>query len=161
MSDLTVEHNGWEIRYSENEDVWRCWAADVEHAKLSVVKQKLNAISAHDRRIDAVPVFIIDLWGTVTEATATLLTDDGRGVWTTRMRTVKRFDGHRTTKEREKRPLDSVILDTPENRALIAKATHLREVARKASAVADDANKAIPRATLETLKGLKPKEETP
>lgn len=157
MSQLSVKHNGFEITYSENEDVWRCWQADVQSPKLSVVKQKLNNIIAADRRLDAVPVIVLGYDDTPVEGVATLLVGE-KGVWVKRMRRVYgTYSRGRNELGRVKEGLDNVILDTPENRALIAEFVRLHEAARNATDAARAAKRAIPRATREQLLKLKMK----
>lgn len=42
MTRIEVEHQGFKITFGDNTDTWSCWDLDLEHAKLSVLKTKIN-----------------------------------------------------------------------------------------------------------------------
>ena len=42
MAELKVEHQGFNINFSENEDLWRCYSLGFEHKSLLKLKQKIN-----------------------------------------------------------------------------------------------------------------------
>lgn len=107
---ITTEHNGVEIKYSDNRDLWICPDLDLEAATLSALREKINKVQADARRVN-VPVICLGYYGATIEfaGTATLIDRDG-GVWVTRNK----------GKRRSKMSRDRVLADTPENRALIA-----------------------------------------
>ena len=47
---IETEHKGYKITYSDNEDVWRCWELNVEHEKLSKLKQRIDRLSLEARK---------------------------------------------------------------------------------------------------------------
>ena len=151
MSRIETEHNGHKIAYAENEDVWRCWAMDVEGKTLSAVKTKLNKIDAEARRV-SVPVILLHHWGCQVDAVgvATLIEKDD--VWVTTK------DRHGST-ERRKKPMGVILLDTPENRSAIKAAAARRKEGEAITKEADDMMSSLPRVTAADLKSLTPKEE--
>lgn len=108
-SKIEVKHGDYEITYSENEDVWRCWSMSLEAKTLSALRAKLNKETAKARRIDA-PVVVISRYegGIEAEGAATLIADGGRSVWVTNGRVRRKYDAPR------------VVMDTPEARELVA-----------------------------------------
>ena len=47
---IETEHKGYRISYSDNEDVWRCWELNIEHEKLSKLKQRIDRLSLEARK---------------------------------------------------------------------------------------------------------------
>ena len=126
MSRLETEYNGVTIHYSENEDIWRCDALEVDGKTLSAVKEKIGKLQADARRI-SVPVLVIrSSYGGVSiesEGTASLLHDDGKHVWVNTVRVV--WVGANRMKRREERGrskflIESLFHDTPEARSLVS-----------------------------------------
>lgn len=119
----TVYHyRGYDIRFNENSDLWGCHALNVEHAQLSVVKEMIGKIDAKARKLDGIPVLILEQHSSVsmTPAYAQLLDADQKGVWVTFMAQSGHGYHRRAVEKREKKSLASILADTPENREAIA-----------------------------------------
>ena len=50
---LSTEYRGYEIRYDQNGDVWRCYAADFSHLSLAKVKAKIDKLHLAIRKAAA------------------------------------------------------------------------------------------------------------
>lgn len=150
MSQITTEHNGHQIVYAENEDVWRCWGMDLEAKTLSALKTKMNAADAAARRVGNVRVFIIPSYsGDIEEGLVTLLEGDGHA-WVVPPAGKKEVRGRRS---RAKTEISSLALDTPAAREAIEAWDRAREFSREAAQAERDAKAAIPRATRADLAG--------
>lgn len=149
---IKLDHNGYEITYSENEDLWRCWVLDLEAAKLSTLKDKVNKIDADNRRLSQCAVWHIGYSGQAVLRNAVLVDTDS--VWLVTPGTEKK------QRRREKVKLESVALDTPENRALIGAYHTAGEVSAQALRAVSAARSAIPRATAADLRMMGAKDDT-
>lgn len=156
MSQITTEHAGHEIVYSENEDVWRCWNLDAEAKTLSALRTKINKHLAEARRVDNVRVWKMEWSGGPKLCAVTLLEGDEHA-WISQL--ASEAGKGRREKVREKAALDSLILDTPENRAAMEAWRALEAAAREAQSAAYKAKEALPRATVEALKAAGTKSE--
>lgn len=63
MSEIKVTHQGYDINYSENEDIWRCWDLNVEAASLSKAKQKINKIVANALKNMDIECYLLSRYG--------------------------------------------------------------------------------------------------
>jgi hypothetical protein len=147
MTEVSVEHNGKKIVYSENQDVWRCWEMDLEAKTLSALKNKMNKVDAEARRLGNVAAFIMEEHQQ--KPTPVVLTMiDGDAAWGIRKSITE------NSNRRQKIPFKDLIPDTPEGRAaIIALQTKYREL----SAIREEAKAlyaAIPRMTLDMLKSI-------
>jgi hypothetical protein len=153
MGEIKIEHNGHTITYSENEDVWRCWALEAEAKTLSILKTKINKIDAEARRVD-VKVFEIDRLSKEQKIVKCLMVDaDGKSVWILEEGKTK-FRGEDVKGRRKKTLVTSIAEVTPENRALIGayhQAVADEDKARRRTAAALEA---IPRLTVDRLREL-------
>lgn len=149
MSQITTEHSGHEIVYSENEDVWRCWNLDAEAKTLSALKVKINKHLNEARRLDNVRVWKLDWGGTPELYSVTLLEGDG-AAWVSKV--APGTSKGRREKVREKALLKDLVLDTAENRAAIEMWRSLESAARTAQQKATDAKAAIARVTVGDLR---------
>lgn len=149
MSQITTEHAGHEITYSENEDVWRCWNLDAEAKTLSALKAKINKHLAEARRIGNVRVWKIE-WGDAPALHVVTLLEGDAAAWVSKVN--GKTNGRMRDKVREKASLKNLVLDTPENRAAIEAWRALERAAAEASRKARDAKEALPHPTQEDLK---------
>lgn len=156
MSQITTEHSGHEIVYSENEDVWRCWNLDAEAKTLSALKTKINKHLNEARRLDNVRVWKLDWGGTPELYGVTLLEGDG-AAWVAKV--APGANKGRREKVREKALLKDLVLDTAKNRAAIEMWRSLEFVARTAQQKASDAKAAIARVTVGDLRAATAKAE--
>jgi hypothetical protein len=147
---IKTEHNGYEITYSENEDLWRCWTLELEAKTLSALKTKMNKLDADRRRLDMPQVWHLTYSGPKLKK-ATLIEDGA--VWLLAGGDDKRG------RQREKVGLENTVIDTPANRQAIEMYVAAEEVARKAQRTAYEMRQAIPRATAADLMALKVRTE--
>lgn len=146
MSQIETTYLDQRIVYAENEDVWRCWALDIEAPTLSALKEKIRKVDADARRMDR-PALHFEYNGTKpTLCTIVMLDAERDKVWIT-----KKEGG---TLRRHKVTLDRIVLDTPENRALIAEFQALAREAEAARAKSDAARAKIPSPTRDELVGV-------
>lgn len=152
MSDTpSVEHRGYKITYSENQDVWRCWDINYESAKLSLVKQKIDAVERQHRKL-AAPALYITHGGAVKDCVIVSLDEDrDRCFITTGETGTDRWGRPNGTLKRDKVSLSQIAADTPENRELARVALEKQAAYEAAQAAATAARKAIPRLTREDL----------
>lgn len=147
---IEVIHNGHQITYAENEDVWRCWSMNVEAKTLSALKTKLNKLDADARRCN-VPVLVLHHYGCGIDAIGLATLIDGNEVWVT-------SKDRRGSAERRKMPMRRILLDTPDNRAAIGIAEARRKEGEAIVKEADAMVSVLPRVTIEDLRPLTPKE---
>lgn len=154
---IETEHNGRKITYAENQDVWRCWAMNVEAKTLTALKSKLDKIDADARRIDATRAYLLDHHGEkLTPVTVTLIAKPAEGGFRSREPLAPAVHiTHEGGGKREKVDLSRLVRPTREAKAAV-------EAWRDAKRVRDDANEkvkiaaaAIPRMTLDDLKTTK------
>lgn len=132
MSQIETEHKDYKIRYSENEDVWRCWELDLEAKTLSALKAKINQIDAAGRKLDRVSVYVFGGYGLPKEAIALSWAGKGK-LWI--------LEGKRRSQE----PCDRISRVTPEITAAIKQAGQLQSQAQEIRKQADSILAAIPR----------------
>lgn len=148
---IETEHNGHHITYSENEDVWRCHALDLDAKTLSALKTKINKIDSESRRVN-VEVVYPDRHGFGGKKVMTVLATviDGDGVWTLFPEGGMR-GGRQTKLIRKKLPISCVAENTPETAAAVAKWVAADDEYRKATIREREAFEAIPRLTAARL----------
>lgn len=128
---IETEYRGYNLRYVENEDIWRCFDLDIEASKLSALKSKVAKIDNDARKAEATPVFVIQ-WGRVVGGVLLSWVDDGH-VWVV------------CDKRRRKEKAADIVLDTPEVRAEINRAVTLEKQAQTLRAEASAIHAALPR----------------
>jgi len=155
MADIKTDHNGHEIVYSENQDVWRCWKLDLEAKTLSALRNKINKIDADARRIN-IEVIRVGSYHQPTSdrVNCTMIDADGESAWVIETKTHKVYGVTKTETTRRKVDLRSLAECSPENEALIAEWTRLFREQRDAEARAKAAAEAIPRLTASRLQEL-------
>lgn len=157
MTQIKTEHNGREITYAENQDIWRCWDLEMEASTLSALKAKLDKFDADQRRVAQVPAFRIGSMYERPEKEPVQIVlvvaekdipewhkSEGPQVWV--VPTSKKG-----SKSRQKVSLSSLMPDTPEAAAAYEAFLQASEELRLAQASASIAFKAIPRVSLEAL----------
>lgn len=147
-----VEHRGYVIGYSENEDVWRCWDIDFSSAKLSAVRQKIDALERGHRKFSR-PAIFVGYSDAPKPCVIVSLDEDRDRCWTTTDRQLTDRYGRAVDGKlrRQKVSLSQIIDDTPENQALVAQLGALRRAAAEAQQAASAHNNAIPRLTRDIL----------
>lgn len=159
---IETEHRGYKITYGENEDVWRCWALEIEAPGLSTVKRKIDVID-RKRRAMAEPVraYLLNDHQAPREVGVSLLAEapnpnrsyEAAGkAWT--------LNDPSQSKGREKTSIDRLMPITPEAMAALEVFVAAKAAERAATAKAKAAYNAIPRLTYEALAALLPKDET-
>lgn len=157
---IAIDYKEFEITYSENENVWRCYAVNVEAPSLQGVKNKINAFLAEARRMEGVAALLVSSRYNyrapepcrvqmIAEKTSAI---QGDMVWVAVDNWVM-WRGEKINRpERRKVEAKSVVVDTQENRALIAAAEAQIAKMREAEKSADHALAAIPRIDLSAFK---------
>jgi hypothetical protein len=83
MAELKVEHHGFSINFSENEDLWRCYALGFEHKSLLKLKQKINKWLRE--RLDKANIVVAfkdrNGWGDFKKATVVGMVNDEPGYY--------------------------------------------------------------------------------
>ena len=149
---IEFEHNGYSIRFDERDDKWECYELKVASKSLKAVKAEINKIDADARRLEAVRLIELRSYET-RQMTGTLMAGES-SVWC-----MVKGRGNEAPR-REKASLANLVLDTPENRAVIAQAQALARQARELGQARADLLAAIPRVTAEELKAITPTPST-
>lgn len=157
MSEIETEFRGYRIRYSENQDVWRCHDLDMDGTTLTQLKNKIGRYLAKIAKTaetipaihvtygdDFTPCFIVSVANTLNYKKQPQ-------VWTYTEREEMYRGAARVVKTRAKIDASSIILDTSENRVAVVEAKRLLSIAREAKKVADVAVAAIPRIDVSAL----------
>lgn len=158
MNGLETEFRGYTIRYSENEDVWRCHALDMDGTTLTQLKNKMGRYLAKiAKTAEVIPAFLSSYGDSFTpcfivSVSNTLNYKKEPEVWTFTERQEMWRSEYRTVRDRKKHSASSIILDTLENRVLIAEAERLRTIERVAKKAADEAARIIPRIDVSTIR---------
>lgn len=148
---LETTHAGYQIHYSENDDLWRCWELDLDAPSLSALKNKINQWDAKARRLSNIPVLILSQYDRKpSRGTATMIDRDG-GVWCA-VETATRHHGVKS--ERKKLKPESLILDNPEGRSAIAELQRLAKIEDEAREAVKAARDKLPRPDLGAFKAL-------
>ena len=144
---IETEHNGYQIRFRQESDLWRCHDLDLQHEKLSSLKTLINKIETDLRRVSNVKAIVINgRWGKKFEYGVITLIASDEDVW------VNMVDGNKGV--RKKLSIENLTLNTPENVKAIKLAHNAEAASLEAQRKAREALAAIPRLTLEDLKGL-------
>lgn len=134
---IETTHRGYKIRYSENQDVWRCHEFDVEGETLSKCKDRLNkAIRDSAKGFEAIE---IGYFGT-RRITVNTPVDDKGTYWCN-------VEGH----GRRKLPAKDIALLTPEVEAKLAEYARLDDEVKALIRRRDALLKGIERATSEEI----------
>lgn len=155
---IETEHRGYQISYSENQDVWRCHTLELEGSTLTQLKNKIGRYLAKIARASEVIPAIHALYGETFEdcfVVSLAAKTNYRGepqVWTYKERQEKWRGEIRTVRDRKQNDASRIILDTPENRELVLEAKRLVDIARKAKDAASEFIKAIPRMDISALR---------
>lgn len=152
MDAPTVQHRGYEIHYSENQDVWRCYDLDYEHARLGKVKEKIDAIEREHRKMARQAIYISNDGQAKEVVIVSIDEDRDRCFITTDQQGTDRWGRPIEGKlKRERVDLKNLCDPTPENRVLIAAMAQKREAYLAAMKAATAAREAIPRLTRSDL----------
>lgn len=145
MSELQIEYRGYAIHFAENQEVWRCQALDVDGERLATVKAKIDRVIAASRKLDnPVPVIYVDYSYRAKPVEVISLAQPPKdrsgnaqaeptAAWCMVPERERYFDrekgeyAYRDTKARQKIKLDSLYIDTTENRAALAEAQRLQD----------------------------------
>ena len=84
---FNTNHNGHQIMYCEQDNIWVCSELKLRAAGLTALKAKINAVEAQERKLGegvAVINFGYSSLRDCAKARATTLDADGHGVWITK-----------------------------------------------------------------------------
>jgi hypothetical protein len=154
--ELELEYRGYILRFSENQEVWNCYALNVNGEKISTVKAKIDKIIAASRKLaEPLPMIYIDHHNRISPVRVISLAQP-RGKDTTPQQawclypgTERYFDytkgayAYRDVEERGKRDLSTLFLDTPENRKAIAEIERLNSEINQAHEKIKEARKGM------------------
>lgn len=169
MADIQTEHRGYTVRYSENEDNWRCYDLDLEDASLAKLKERIDKLLLKVRKESAVDVLIVgsehSSHFTVTEGRAIdakVGFERQRSSYSSEAKEPIRkvslgiFSNRRGGDRGGKSfyPISDVSLPTPEVYAAVAEVERLRKIAKAAEEAVRAAVRAIPRISEEDVAGL-------
>lgn len=167
---IETAHRGYTVRFSENEDNWRCYDLDLENASLAKLKEQIDKLLLKVRKESAVDVLIVgseySSHFTVTEGRAIdakIGYERHRSGYTgqetkepTRKVSLGIFSNRRGGDRGGKSfyPISDVSLPTPEVYAAVAEVERLRKIAKAAEEAVRAAVRAIPRISEEDVAGL-------
>ena len=169
MADIQTEHRGYTVRYSENEDNWRCYDLDLEDASLAKLKERIDKLLLKVRKESAVDVLIVG-----SEHSSHFSVTEGRAidakVGFERQRSSYSGDAKEPIRKvslgifsnrrggdrggKSFYPISDVSLPTPEVYAAVAEVERLRKIAKAAEDAVKAAVRAIPRISEDDVAGL-------
>lgn len=110
---ITTEHSGYQISYSEAENLWHCPQLGLVAVSLAKLKREIDAIVSDAPRLN-IPAFLLDHSGfSITPVLVVRPDLDGESVWV-----INKIEDPRSER-REKVSLQRLVEDTPENRRLL------------------------------------------
>jgi hypothetical protein len=147
-----LEHRGYVIRYSENDDVWRCYDINYQNVSVGKVKAKIDAVEREHRKM-ARPVIQISHGGEAHDCVLVSLDESKDRCWIT-----KDVKG---AVKREKTSISQLADPTPEVRAMVADMQEKHAAYMAAMRAHSASRDAIPRLTRELLitRGVKNESE--
>lgn len=164
MSNITVEHRGYTIRFNENSDEWTCPEAGYySHQKLSTVKTYIDKMTLAVRKKSALLCFEIDrTYASKTESKIIeYLGQEKKRNYSTgnfdlgdhRVAVVAQRGGSdRAT--RSTMTVGNLMPDTPEAHDAFERYLSLHKAAEVAAKTAREAFNAIPRVTVDMIPDL-------
>ena len=166
---IETAHRGYTVRFSENEDYWRCYDLDLENASLAKLKEQIDKLLLKVRKESAVDVLIVG-----SEHSSHFSVTEGRAidakVGFERQRSSYSGDAKEPIRKvslgifsnrrggdrggKSFYPISEISLPTPEVYAAIAEVERLRKIAKAAEEAVKAAVRAIPRISEEDVAGL-------
>lgn len=153
---LKTEHQGYQITYSENQDLWTCMELSLEDVSLAKLKAKINKVQLQARKEAATDVLVLQFRGEPIPGKAidakrahrlgTMEDELKIGVMVER--------GLNDKPSKRWAPLSDLAMPTPETLAAIDEALAASRAVEEASARAKEAWSRIPRATKADLAEL-------
>ena len=156
MSRIEVEYGGFKIVYGDNDDLWHCYALNLDAKTLSSLKEQIGKVLTEARKVGNRPVLRISTGYNAGFEAGVLMRLDASGThdkqpagWVT---FVKPKSG---AAERRKIALSELADDTPENRSTVKSYLKRLSELRQMREAADDTIARIPRITEAALKESK------
>lgn len=161
---LILKHNGYTIRWSDNEDCWTCSELELKNASLAKLKTAINKRDSVNRRLgdEGVPVIVLHNnmdYNTGRLGRAVLLDGDREKVWILFEPDEARRSRGFGAKDRELVSLTNVVANTPENYAKLEEHKALRQQKVALGDQMGDLIKALPKLTREELSRLTEKSD--
>lgn len=158
---LTVDHRGYTLHYSENEDAWNCYDLGICNVSLAKTKAAVDKLLLKARKDAKFPCLQLGYDGTVTavdiiEYIEAKVSKDYKSKHDVTKHYVASL-GHRTGRgvaSRSVSALDAFIHDTPDNRAALDQANELRAQAKILERNAAAVQGTIPRVTMDDIAAL-------
>jgi hypothetical protein len=152
---LQTTHNDHLILYYEHNDEWKCASLDLSAKTLSALKTKINDFDAKERRLGK-GVVLIHVGGRryysgqmiAPKVRATMLDKNDLEKYPTVW--ISHLEGG----QREKVGLHSLIVDTPENVAVLVEADRLEKEAKALEKKAEKMRADIKRVSVEEIKAM-------
>ncbi len=112
IGEITTKILDHFVHYDESDDLWKCRQLSLSASSLSAMRRKIRLVVNEQRRVDKVPVLVLEGYRIAfTEATLTLI--DGDEGWIGQ-------PGHKQrAPTRSRVSLSDLMLDTPANREVI------------------------------------------
>lgn len=145
---IKVTHNGHEIKYHEESNVWRCDKMRLEDRSLAALRTKLNEEDRDDRRLADIHAVYLS-HGEETVVVITL-------VETSRY-SVMGYPVDGDKKRRESFSLSSLVLVNEKNESLLARHRETLKARDDAQAALTTARAALPHPTIEQLQKMSAK----
>lgn len=149
-------HLGYDIQYNPNSETWNCRALNIDHEKLSIVKEEISKLDKRARDLgDGIPVLVIE--GNITpdmkERRAITIDIDRKHVWAIGFE--KTYPGRAREPvmkaARRKYEIGHLVLDTPETRAQIQEWLDAEKEAHRVARENREKLKDLPRLTMPEL----------
>lgn len=146
---LKTEHQGYQIAYSENRDLWTCTELDLEDVSLAKLRAKINKVQLQARKEAATDVLVLGFRGkSIPGKAIDAKRAHRRGeMGDELMIGVMAERGFNEKPSKRWESLSDLAMPTPETFAAIEEALAATRAVQKASARAKEAWSRIPRAT--------------
>lgn len=153
---LTIEHNGRELKFREDDETWSCWAMNMKAKSLKALKAKLDKFDGQARRVSA-PVIVVDPnWHKAERADIVMIAkpkDWETADYSTMEKTpsvwINKIKGNQTA--REKVRLDRCVEPTMDNMTVIDLAAEKYAAAKAMEAEAKKMLEDLPRISVVDL----------
>lgn len=152
----TVEYRGYELTWLENNDIWNCFALDVEAKSFTALKEKVRKLSSQERQMECFDAVLVrsdgEAWAVSGEGQTVKVSmvahrhhGSPRDVW------VMEDQPGNQPPRRVKRPIANLCLPTGQNLAKINEAKGLYRQATDLNKQANEVMKGVVRLTLEDV----------
>lgn len=150
---LSIEHKGMQIRWSDNEDQWTCMEMRTSSPSLAKIKSRIDTFRRKQRKEASVTAIYLSGHSERWMPCEVVEYLGKKGYRSSELVAVMR-KGLSEKPTRNEDEMTSIALDTPENRAAVARANELAMEAHELTRQAREIMKSIPRLTKGDIPGL-------